>query len=99
MPFKSKRCNDKGQWLCLKCKRYRDRSSFSMSLLKKNGVSSICKECEEEGGWRLGIKRDRRNPQNLNEFWCPKCRKYYPREDFNFYSRSIYKLEGIRVLS
>ena len=68
---------------CNCCKKYKNQSNFYKT---KRGLFYRCKQCvsiKKKRPYNPNRIRSRQHPSNNNLFWCPKCKAYKPRQDFN----------------
>ena len=67
---------------CPGCKKYKDKSDFYKT---KRGIHCYCKECSKRPKRPPNPNKieTRQHPDNDNLFWCPRCKTYKLRSDYN----------------
>lgn len=82
---------------CTKCKTTKSKDSFSVVLSRKDGLASLCKECQKANSEKYRIKLRARDIDSIelpNTKVCPDCSKELASKNFG---RSIHNVDGLNT--
>lgn len=82
---------------CTKCKTTKSKDSFSVVLSRKDGLTSLCKECQKVNSEKHRIKLRARDIDSIelpDSKVCPDCSKELSNKNFG---RSIHNVDGLNT--